>query len=461
MSLNLNSKYGVTEVFVKHDYFSSLRIKFFRTDERGKQILIHDNGDSFRDVEPIKVTKKVYECKEGFLSVEPEYNVQYFYESGEHSVFRYKYIMHVGSSRSSKSWSLEEACIRKCETTKNLRINVWRDTRTSLGDTVWNDFKKIFPLSGRSYSFPKNTVPIYFDQTKSTIEPHGADATNAHGTTQDIAWLNEPYKITKETFDQVDQRAEQIWMDLNPKQGHWSDLVQNHPRCKVIHSDFLSNPFCPPGQKMKILSYDPDNPVNVKNGTADQYMWDVYGRGLKAEKPNKIYKGWKKITVAEYLALPYPIYYGLDFGLVSPTAVSEVKYNDGWFYTHELLYKPESEMQNGLIWELERIGIDKDRPLICDSAKPLKIRELREAGFRAIQSFKGAGSVFTGISLLQRANVAYTDTSKNQEEEYDEYEWDIDRYGLPTDTPIKKKDHLLDELRYTAEFIQRERDIQL
>jgi len=233
MSLNLNKQYGITEVFVKHDYYSKLKIKFFRTLKGGTKMLLKDNGDSFTDVEQIVVAKKIYDLKEGFLLFEPDYKVQYFYEDGEHSVFRYKYIMHVGSSRSSKSFSLEEAAVRECENTENLRINVWRDTRASLGDSVWSDFRKLFPLSGRPYSFPRHTVPIYFEND-SRIEPHGADANNAHGTTQDIAWLNEPYKIDKETFDQIDQRCEQMWMDLNPKQGHWSDDIQKNARCTYI-----------------------------------------------------------------------------------------------------------------------------------------------------------------------------------------------------------------------------------
>ncbi|WP_407265051.1 terminase large subunit [Tenacibaculum maritimum] len=444
--------YGVTEVFVKQDYFSSLRVKLLKKTEKG-YILLQDNIDSVKEIGLIDINQKVYDAPGGFLSIPIDFELKYIYQEGEYSIPRYKYILHKGSSRSSKSWSIEEWCIRKCETTKNYRINVWRDTRTSLADSVWKDFRKLFPLSGRNYKFTKNTVPIYFS-TGSMLEPHGADSTNAHGITQDVAWLNEPYKISKETFDQIDQRAEQIILDLNPKAKHWSDKIAKHPRCKVIHSTFMNNPFCPPEQKRKILSYDPDNPINVSNGTADSYNWQVYGLGVQAEKPNKIYKGWKMIPALEFDKLPYKSYYGLDFGETNPTALVEVKYHDGIFYIKELLYKSGKEIDS-LSNLLNNLGIEKGKDLIiCDSASPDKINELRQSGFYAIGASKPKGSVVAGISFINKMKVFYTKNSDNLDDEYNNYEWELDRYGLPIDNPLKKDDHLMDAIRYVISYLK-------
>lgn len=445
-------KYGVTEVFVKQDYFSSLRVKLIKETDKGF-MLLQDNITHIKEVGIIDVKKKVYDAPSGFLSSSVDFDLKFIYEDGEHSIPRYKYIIHSGSSRSSKSWSIEEWVIRQCETKSNLRINVWRDTRTSLADTIWKDFKKLFPISGRSYKFPQNTVPIYFSNG-STIEPHGADSTNAHGNTSDIAWLNEPYKISKETFDQIDQRCEQMVIDLNPKARHWSDNIAKHPRCKVIHSTFMNNPFCPPEQKRKILSYDPDNPINVKNRTDDLYNWQVYGLGLQAEKPNKIYKRWRRVNDIEFDKLPYKSYYGLDFGETNPTALVECKYNDGTFYFRELIYTPGKDIES-LSDELEKLGIEKGKDLIiCDSASPDKIQELQMAGYYAIGANKGPGSVVAGISFVNKFNVFYTSSSDNLGSEYDEYEWEQDRYGINTDVPIKKDDHLMDALRYVATYLK-------
>lgn len=467
-------EYGVTEVFVKHDYFSSLRIKLVEK-INDKLFLYDDKGDKCILIKEIHSNKKLYPIKKGFFLYELPETFFYIYEDGEYSFFRYKYIKHVGSSRSSKSWSLEECAIRNCEEKDNLRFTVWRDSRESLGNSVWKDFRKIFPMSGRKYKFPRNTVPIFLPNG-SVIEPHGDDTTNAHGITQDKAWLNEPYKMSKETFDQIDMRSEQVWIDINPSGTHWSDALEEHPRCKVIHSTFQNNPFCPVGQKLKILSYDPDNPINVENGTADAYMWSVYGKGEKAERPNRIFK-WKKISLAEYNALDFKKYNGVDWGKVDPFGILEAKYNDGRLFFHELNYDSEDtwfdpnkkkltslEIQNirnsgeeGFVtWLFKKLNISTQNDIICDNNRPLKILSLRKAGWeRAIAAIKPQGSVLDGIDLLQSLEVYYTDCSKNLEYEQENYSRVVDKYGIVQEEPEDKDNHLIDPARYVALHLQK------
>ncbi|WP_295677354.1 hypothetical protein [uncultured Empedobacter sp.] len=467
-------EYGVTEVFVKHDYFSSLRIKLVEK-VNGKLFLYEDKGDKCKLIEEIQSDKKLYPIKSGFFLYDLPETFFYIYEEGDYSFFRYKYIKHIGSSRSSKSWSLEECAIRNCEEIDNLRITVWRDSRESLGNSVWKDFRKIFPMSGRKYKFPRNTVPIFLNNG-SVIEPHGDDTTNAHGITQDKAWLNEPYKMSKETFDQIDMRSEQIWIDINPSGSHWSDDLDEHPRCKVIHSTFQNNPFCPMGQKLKILSYDPENPINIANGTADAYMWSVYGKGEKAEKPNRIFK-WKKITLSEYQKLDFKTYKAVDWGKVDPWGILEGKYNDGRLFLHELNYDSEdiwmnpskkklsetelhqiknSESEGLVTWLFKKLNIGINEDIVCDNNRPGKIIALRNAGWeRAIAAQKLAGSVLDGIDLLQGIEVFYTDCSKNLEYEQENYSRQVDRHGEVLEEPEDKDNHLIDPARYLAIHLQK------
>jgi len=446
--------YGITEVFVKHDYYSELRIKILKKDS-DRFFLCEDLGDKIEIKHEIQNIKKLYPIVKGFLTYELNEDYFYIYEDGEYSIFRYKYIKHVGSSRSSKSWSIEEKAIRNCETIPNLRINIWRDTRESLGNSVWKDFRKIFPLSGRSYKFPRNTVPIYFENG-SIIEPHGDDTTNAHGITQDIAWLNEPYKMTSETFDQIDVRANQIWIDINPSGKHWSDNLDKHPRCKVIHSTFMENPFCPIEMKKKILSWNPENPINIQNETADSYLWQVYGLGLKAEKPNRIFKGWKTLSNADFEKLPYQSYFGLDFGLSAPTALMEMKFDgDENYFFKERLYKPLNDIKGSLSDELERLGIEKHIEIICDSGNELnkeESRKLKNAGYNVINAKKGSGSIASGIETMQKSKIHYTKESINIESEYEQYSWKIWQ-GIQMDVPEENgDDHGLDAAKYVISW---------
>ena len=64
------------------------------------------------------------------------------------------------------------------------------------------------------------------------------------------------------------------------------------------------------------------------------------------------------------------------------------------------------------------------------------------------------GRVFGGVSLIQRANVVYVNDSLNLKQEYESYEWETDRYNLPTDKTVKKDDHLLDAMRYAVMYMQ-------
>jgi PBSX family phage terminase large subunit len=446
--------YGITEVYVKHDYYSELRIKILKK-KGGRFFLCEDLGDKLEVKEEFVNNKKLYPISEKFLTYELDDSYFYIYEDGKYSQYRYKYIKHIGSSRSSKSWSLEEKAIRKCEEQPSFRCTIWRDTRESLGNSIWKDFRKIFPLSGRAYKFPRNTVPIYFENG-SIIEPHGDDTTNAHGITQDLAWLNEPYKMTKETFDQIDQRANQIWIDINPSGKHWSDDLDDNPRCKVIHSTFMLNPFCPIEQKKKILSYDPSNPINVSNNTADAYMWNVYGLGLKAEKPNRIFKGWLKLSAKDFYALPYQSYYGLDFGLSAPTALVEMKFDgDENYFFHEALYCPLNDMKGSLADEFEKLSIPKHVQIICDSGNELnkeESRKLKNAGYNVIQAKKGSGSIASGIETMQKSKIHYTSESSNIENEYESYSWKVWQ-GIQMDMPEENgDDHILDGMKYVISW---------
>jgi len=459
--------YGVTEVFIKHDYFSNLKIRIVR--KEGERFFLQEYlGDKLNEIEEIEVTEKLYPIPENFLAFNPGKDYFYIYNDTNcpYSFYRYKYIKHVGSSRSSKSWSIEEKALRDCEQIPNFRFTVWRDTQTSLGNTVWKDFRKLMPLSGRNYKFPRNTQPIHL-ANGSVIEPHGDDTTNAHGLTQNKAWLNEPYLMSKDTFDQIDQRAEQIIIDINPTGAHWSDKLEENPRCKVIHSTFMENPFCPLESRLKILSYDPSNSANIENGTADEYKWQVYGLGLKAEKPNRIFH-WKKCTDEFYNNLQSKEYLACDWGKSDPWGVIGGKYYDGAIYFKEYNYLSENEWneinhKKGDIYEKDSEGlgivqwlfekhlrINKTTHIDCDHNRPLKIAMLRRCGYESVfPAIKG--NICDGIDILDSIDVFYTESSKNIEFETEMYEWEVDRYGIVIDSqPIDKHNHLMDGARYIA-----------
>lgn len=369
---------------------------------------------------------------------------------------KYKYIINTGSSRSSKTYSLLELIHRICENNDNIRATAWRDTKKDCRDTIWKDYQKILSLSGRlNYSNRNKTEAFYaFPSKNSSFEFHGTDdEEKVHGLTQQVAWINEPYKISKDTFDQIDMRSDVIFIDWNPKKNHWIDDLSKQSNACVIHSTFRDNPFCPEQSLIKILSYEPTL-ENITNGTADAYKWAVYGLGEKAEKPNRIYKGWQKITDTEFEELPYNTYQGLDFGSTNPTALAEVKYdgNDS-FFIRERIYKPISEMGSSMVEYFNATGISKKHPTVADSADPMKIAELLNNGFSIIPAMKGQGSVNSGIEFIRKFKIYYTASSTNVENEYENYEWEVFN-GVNLERPLKQDDHLMDAIRYCITYLQ-------
>jgi phage terminase large subunit len=432
---------------------------------------------------------------------------------------KYKYIINTGSSRSSKTFSILQSHYLFALQNPNTRISIWRETKQDTKNTVLADFRKAivhFP-NNEIVSFNK-TESIYTFPNKSTIEICGGDDENrVHGFQGDIAHFNEPYKISEETFNQIDMRTSgYILIDWNPKSGHWIDKISKLDNAIVIHSTFKDNPFCPIEQRNKILSYQPidfssavlngilsrdealiynvqKNELQLKTtqlnelvrcitnentGTRNAFSWQVYGLGEKSEKPNRIFN-WNEISDNEYHNLDLPIYYACDWGKVDPWAILEAKYQDGNLYLHEKNYLSENQWrekmnnnernlinaydndeessQEGIVvWLFEKLNIPMDRPIICDTNRPTKIAILRRKGYDVHLAQKPKGSILDGIDLLDNLNVYYTKSSVNLAHEQENYSRKVDRYGIVLEEPEDKDNHLMDCVRYIATHLQSE-----
>lgn len=427
---------------------------------------------------------------------------------------RYRYIIHEGSSRSSKTYSLIDCYDLYARAYGNKRLTVWRDTKTDCKKTVLNDTLKHLKKTDRykiDQDFNK-TESIFTYDTGSTFEIHGTDdEETVHGLTQDAAWFNEPYKISRDTFDQVDQRtADFIILDWNPKKAHFIDDLKKDPRTIVIKSTFKDNPFCPPEQRNKILSYQPvsrceiveskllnENEAriydiekntskfttkqlkelsrcieNERKASASAFKWSVYGLGEKAERPNRIFN-FHEIPYQDYQKINSKIYTASDWGVVDPWAVLDVKYFDGALYCDERNYDSENQIKDklthlelaqinaideGLIgWKFRKLGIDQDRIIVCDPNRTLKIVALRDSGWEyAIAASKPPGSIIDGISALANIPVYFTNRSENFAYEQENYSRKVDRYGIVLEEPEDVDNHLMDCLRYLYLFLKKE-----
>lgn len=423
-----------------------------------------------------------------------------------------RYIINEGSSRSSKTRSIIQVYHDYASRNTGKRLSVWRDTKKLCKDTVLNDMVRVFP--GLPFydeiSLHQTESTYTFHRTGSVIEIKGTDDPDqVHGYNGHVVWVNEPYSISQDTFDQLDQRTEDfVVIDWNPKIAHFVDKLKKNPRAIVIKSTFRNNPFCPPEQKTKILSYQPvkacqivtnkllnereakeydiiGNPKgfdrklikelfrcmeNERQGTANAFNWSVYGLGEKAEKPNRIFH-WNEISDDDYHKIDAKKYYASDWGVVDPWAILESKYYDGALYFHERNYRSENQIReslspeqlvkidqqdDGLVsWYFNQLNITKDSDILCDTNRPMKIIALRNAGYdNATTAPKPPGSIVDGINILNNLKVYFTASSANLKLEQENYEREVDRYGIVLETPVDKDNHLMDDARYIALFLQ-------
>jgi len=381
---------------------------------------------------------------------------------------KYKYIINTGSSRSSKTHSILQTHWLRCLMNPNTRVSIWRETKADCKMTILADLKKAVPTFPNLENVIFNkTESIYTFPNGSTIEFMGGDEENrVHGFQGNISHLNEPYRFGLDAFNQIDMRTiDYLIIDWNPKNNHWIDEVAKRENAIVIHSTFKDNPFIPDEQKKKILSYDPSNSYNIEQGTANNYLWQVYGLGLKAEKPNRIFKGWEPIDPSMFDKIPYQSYYATDFGLSAPSANLEFKFDgDKSFFFRERLYKPMNQMKGTLVEELDNLGTDKTKENICDSGNEInqsESRKLKNAGHNVVPAKKGAGSISAGIETMQKCKIYYTKDSINLEHEYENYSWRMYQ-GIQMDEPEQNnEDHLLDCARMGVSWYVRTRRLSI
>ena len=408
----------------------------------------------------------------------------------------YRQIVSMGGSRSSKTFSILQILMLEMIRRKKLKITVWRDTKVVCRATVMEDFKKIIMTDYNLYSkFKENkqTGRFTYMPTGSEIIFEGADSVGkVLGGAQDISYFNEITEFAKAVYLQITQRtAYTVLADYNPSKDFWLEEYRHDPESVFIHSTFKNNAFCPPNIVAQLLSYEPWEPgsydivdseifymgapisddnkppkhdLNHKRGTADMYMWLVYGLGLGSEKPNRIYRGWKKINTEVFKSLPYTSYFGMDFGSSNPTAIVEVKYDgDGAFYVYPRFYKPltltDDSISTTLKNDVDSMKLNSDL-VICDSAKEAYINIMRRIGYMADGAIKGNGSIDSGITTVQGFTIYYVD-DVDFAKEYNNYSWEVDRYEKSTDRPIKKDDHYMDSLRYIITYLVQYLNIQV
>lgn len=351
-----------------------------------------------------------------------------------------------GSSRSGKTWAgIDFELYLSSKSKERIVINNVRETYNSFKTTLFDDYdKRLNQINLRSPFQNKDVTTCNILGNK--INFIGADKVSKfHGMGSDFFFINEALNgIERGFFDQLEQRCRKFWwMDYNPSASdHWIFDLEKRPDVLFVKTTFLDNPFISKHEKSKILSYDPGNPENVVNGTADDYMWKVYGLGLRASPEGLVYPNVKWI---DKLPDDYEKeFYGVDWGYtIDPTAIVRIRISGRNLYAKLLTYTPIESDEECL--EVIR-KIDDKGEYWADSENLTRIAHIRRGGISIFPA--KTKNIKFGIGKVKNFNIHLV-RDPSAKKEADNYKWRmID--GIQLNEPVDKHNHMWDAIRYGA-----------
>lgn len=354
-----------------------------------------------------------------------------------------------GSSRSRKTYSIIDFFIllfTRYET--NCTLNIIKETYNEFKTTLYDDFNNRLTDFGLDNPFKDKQEVKSFKILGNKINFLGSDKDSKfHGSSCDYFWINEALPVAQSIFDQSEMRCRKFWvMDFNPSvsEHYIFNKVLTRPDVGYLHSTFRTNIFCPPMERAKIMSYEP-TPENITNGTADDYMWKVYGLGLRTAVKGLIfpYVTW----IDSFPEIPYV--YGLDFGFTNdPTCITKVGVSGNNLYIEILLYEPIDNAPT-LSDYMDKKGIRRDIVITADSSDKYNdvemVRDLKNLSWIVKKVNKGKGVIWS-IGQLKQHKIHIV-SNVNAKREQENYKW-REVNGISLNEPIDKFNHMWDSVRY-------------
>lgn len=264
-------------------------------------------------------------------------------------------------------------------------------------------------------------------------------------------WIWRSYNITEEKISVGDK--EEIYWKYFPKSETDIEMVFS-----TYHNNIHNiNP-------KSVAMYE-----KYKTRNPEYYYNQIMGL-IPSGAKGRVYDGWQSITYKQFNKIECRAVYVIDFGYSpDPTAVIQVKWKNNDIYIHELIYETELD-DLSLAKRLSDLGVTYRDLIIADygNGGTLRIITFRTGGsgtwkgikeypglakgFSMVQAKKAAGSIKSGIKMVQGTNVFMTETSANGWTEYRKYTWAADRFGSSIGTPVDKYNHIMDCIRYFIQY---------
>lgn len=470
------------------------------------------NIDALTDEEVLQLWEieqklEIYDRRESLLDFYTDKNPNYTILTESRSKLKYideelvegaSIVILEGSSRSGKTFAAIDFIIYLCihlHKDKGCTIIILRETYAEFKDSLYEDFKRRLDYYGLDNPFHRAKEVKSFKIGKSNIKFMGCDNIGrAHGAGSDYLFCNEMMSIDQGVFDQLEQRCRiMVFGDYNPSfTHHWVfDSILKRSDVAFLRTTYKDNPFVSTKEKKKIESYEPydpssyevtpegqllyngreidDNnqppphPTNVKEGTADTFMWKCYGLGLRGAMQGVIFP---YITWLDKSEAPTGLAFtkGLDFGFTTdPSALVDYARKGKNIYIRPLWYAP-TETSEQMSNVLKFCKTSKKQIITCDSSDKhtsekkgtvQMVRELFNKGWNVHKVTKNKGVMFWLTDMKRFKIHIITDRSTDHGERmYQAMKTEAENYvmqevhGIPINQPEDSFNHFWDAIRY-------------
>ena len=213
----------------------------------------------------------------------------------------------------------------------------------------------------------------------------------------------------------------------------------------VHHSTYLDNPH------ISKAFIEEANEVKKKNEF--KYRWEYLGEPIGSGVVPFSNLEFRTITDEEIASFDN-IRQGNDFGYATdPMAFVRMHYDSKRriLYFIDEIYGVKMSIRE-LASRIKAKRYD-DFPVICDSAEPRSIAELKEFGIQALKAKKGPGSIEFGENWLDDLEAIVIDHKRtpNVAKEYENIDYQTDRDGNVRPKLEDKDNHTIDATRYGLE----------
>lgn len=376
---------------------------------------------------------------------------------------RYNVIKGSRASKKSKTTALRWIYLMMKYDKSNLLVI--RKTYRTLKDSCWTDLKwATRRLEVESlWSFKESPLEATYLPTGQKILFRGLDdPLKVTSITVDYgylcwAWLEEAFEVNSEAdFDTLDEsiRGElppNLWkqwvISFNPwNERHWLKkkfFDVSNPDILAQTTNYTCNEWLDEADKRLFENMKINNPRRYN--VAGLGNWGIT-EGLVYDNVHIDYR-FELTDMVNYKTVC-----GMDFGYTNdPTAffIGFLDEKNKALYIWDELY--EKGLTNRMIYDrLVSMGYGKES-IVCDSAEPKSIAELRGYGLRAKSAVKGKDSISHGIQYIQGLTIYIHPRCVNFTTEIQNYTFDKDKFGNSINQPIDDFNHLMDAMRYALE----------